>query len=95
MALTKNRIVGNIYQTGQVSRREAVELVESVISLMKASLGRGDDLLISGFGRFSVHPKQARLGRNPYTGTRLMLRARRVVTFKPSRVLKRRLNERT
>lgn len=93
MALTKSDIVEKLYRRGGTTRRQAVQLVDSTLGLIKSNLSDGDDLLVSGFGRFNVHDKQARVGRNPYTGEKMILRARRVVTFKPSRVLKHRLND--
>ena len=92
MALTKGQIVERVYRQGDLTRRQATHLVDSLLGLVKDNLGQGQDLLVSGFGRFNVHAKQARMGRNPYTGAKMVLRARRVVTFKPSRVLKRRIN---
>jgi integration host factor subunit alpha len=93
MALTKGQIVERVYRQGGLTRRQAAHLVDSLLGLVKGNLGQGKDLLVSGFGRFNVHAKQARMGRNPYTGEKMVLRARRVVTFKPSRVLKRRIND--
>ena len=92
MALTKGEIVERVYRQGGLTRRRSAILVDTVLNLVKNTLTDGEGLLISGFGRFNVHSKTARMGRNPYTGDKMVLRARRVVTFKPSRVLKKRLN---
>ncbi|MBW1713226.1 MAG: integration host factor subunit alpha [Deltaproteobacteria bacterium] len=94
MALTKNIIVEKLYRNGGYTRHRAADLVGSVLGLIKDCLADGNDLLISGFGRFTIHDKQSRMGRNPYTGEKMVLRARRVATFKPSRVLKRQMNAR-
>ncbi len=92
MALTKGEIVERVYRQGGLTRRRAAALVDTLLDMVKNVLTDGEGLLISGFGRFNVHSKTARMGRNPYTGEKMLLRARKVVTFKPSRVLKRRLN---
>ena len=67
--------------------------MEQVLDIMKESLARSEDLLISGFGKFSVRQKNARRGRNPQTKENLILRARKVVVFKTSGVLRNRINE--
>lgn len=92
MSLTKAKIVNRIYESGDWSRRQATQLVESLLDEMKTVMKSGENLLISGFGRFRIVDKAERFGRNPYTGDGMTLRARRVVTFKPSRVLKNDLN---
>ena len=92
MALTKGEIVERVYRQGGVTRRRAAALVDTLLGLIKSILTDGEGILISGFGRFNVHSKTSRMGRNPYTGDKMLLRARKVVTFKPSRVLKKRLN---
>jgi len=74
--------------------REAADVVESVFEVMKSTLEAGEDIMISGFGKFEVRKKSARRGRNPQTGNELRLDARRVVTFKPSGKLREKLNGR-
>lgn len=74
------------------SKLESIELVESVLEIMKSTLARGEDVLISGFGKFTVNEKHERRGRNPQTGEKVMLSARTVVGFKPSRMLKAAVN---
>ena len=92
--LTKTDLVDKIYAShGALTKSQAVEAVELFLSLAKTSLIRGDDLLLSGFGKFSVRDKRQRRGRNPQTGSTLILEARRVVTFKPSGLLRDRLNK--
>ena len=68
------------------------ELVGALLEIMKTTLASGEDVLISGFGKFCVKDKTDRRGRNPSTGENIMLEARRIVTFKCSRPLKRKLN---
>jgi len=73
-------------------RKESVEIVESLLETIKATLETGDDVLVSGFGKFYVNDKKERKGRNPATGEDLMLKPRRVVTFKCSGKLRGRIN---
>jgi integration host factor subunit alpha len=75
------------------SKKEAAELVEKVFEIIKDTLAEGEKVKISGFGNFVVREKNARKGRNPQTGQEILLDARRVLTFKPSLVLKNVLNE--
>ncbi|VEN75030.1 Integration host factor subunit alpha [Candidatus Desulfarcum epimagneticum] len=91
MALTKNDIVVKVHELGFTKKR-SVEIVESLIEIIKLKLEQGDDVLISGFGKFCVKEKKKRRGRNPSTGEDLDLRARRVVTFKCSGKLRERIN---
>ena len=94
--MTKADIVEAVYEKlrtqGQYSKREAAEIVESVFETMKDTLGNGEKIKISGFGNFVVKQKKERVGRNPQTGQQIMISARRVLTFKPSQVLKSALN---
>ena len=76
----------------ELSRQDATELVNSVIGMIVESLEAGDDVLISGFGKFEVRDKRARPGRNPITGDKIEIKARKVVTFKPSAALRERMN---
>jgi integration host factor subunit alpha len=75
-------------------RHQSGELIETLIGLIKTSLTAGDDVLISGFGRFCVKEKNQRRGRNPATGEDMMLAGRRVVTFRCSRQLRNKINQR-
>ena len=79
-------------KSGPLGRTRAARIVESVFELIKAALSRGEDVQIAGFGKFHVRFKWARRGRNPATGEPMMLRARRVVVFYPSRRLRDRMN---
>lgn len=93
MALTKENIISQVYETTQLPKNRSREVVETALELMKKTLEEGEDLLVSGFGKFMVKDKKARRGRNPQTREDLRLRARRVVVFKTSGVLRRRINE--
>jgi integration host factor subunit alpha len=92
MTLTKAHIVNSIRsQTGYTGNRSA-EIVKTLLELIKGSLASEDDVLISGFGKFSVREKNKRRGRNPATGGSMMLKARKVVTFKSSWKLREKIN---
>ena len=91
MALTKNDIVEKIHELG-FTKKKSVDIIESLLEIIKGTLEKGDDVLISGFGKFCVKGKQQRRGRNPATGNDLMLRARKVVTFKCSGKLRNKIN---
>jgi integration host factor subunit alpha len=93
MTLTKADIVNRLQEADLIPKAKTVQAVETLIEIMKKTLEDGDNVLISGFGKFSVKDKKPRRGRNPHTGEDLMLEARRVVTFKPSGVLRNRINK--
>ena len=93
MALTKNALAEAIQNGNGLLLKQSRETVEIVLDVIKQALASGEDVLISGFGKFEVKEKGARKGRNPATGGELLLRPRRVVTFKISGKLKDRLNE--
>ena len=90
--MTKADIVEKVYQKIGFSKKEASELVELVFSSLKDVLQKGDKVKISGFGNFVVREKNERVGRNPQTGEQIKISARRVLTFRPSQVLKAMLN---
>jgi integration host factor subunit alpha len=92
MTLTKDHIVGSFQSHLGFSRFESSRFLESVLEIIKGSLANGDNVLISGFGKFTVRHKAARRGRNPATGEDLPLAPRRVITFKCSPVLRERMN---
>ncbi|MBF0474732.1 MAG: integration host factor subunit alpha [Deltaproteobacteria bacterium] len=92
MTLTKAEIVQILHEKFELPMKEAVTAVESLIEIMKATLEEGEDLLISGFGKFSVRQKRERRGRNPVTGEEITLSKRRVVTFSYSWKLRAKLN---
>ena len=91
--MTKADIIEAVYEkVGGFSKKEAAEIVETVFNVVKETLERGEKIKISGFGNFVVRDKNARAGRNPQTGQEITISARRVLTFKPSQVLKNALN---
>ena len=90
--MTKAEIVEQIYEKVGFSKKESAELVDRVFDIIKETLKEGEKVKISGFGNFVVREKNARKGRNPQTGEEIRLDARRVLTFKPSLVLKNTLN---
>jgi integration host factor subunit alpha len=92
VALTKDHIIGSLQSRLDFSKFESTRSLESALEIIKTSLASGDDVLISGFGKFTVHQKAARRGRNPATGEALPLGPRRVITFKCSMMMKGRLN---
>jgi integration host factor subunit alpha len=91
MALTKHQIINKVNEIG-FTKQKSTEVIESLLETIKASLADGEDVLVSGFGKFCVKEKRARRGRNPATGNDLALRARKVVTFKCSGKLRDKIN---
>ena len=92
MALTKHDIVQQIQTSLGFPRNRSVEITESLLEHIKTSLESGNDVLVSGFGKFCVKEKNERKGRNPATGEDAILPARRVVTFKCSGKLREKVN---
>jgi integration host factor subunit alpha len=92
MTLTKDHIALSLQSRLGVSKPESTRYLESLLELIKRSLTGGDDVLISGFGKFIVRQKATRRGRNPATGEDMNLAPRKVVTFKCSALLKEKLN---
>src|SRR4051794_33870499 len=90
--MTKADIIEGVYEKVGFSKKESAEIVELVFDMVKETLERGDKIKISGFGNFQVREKKARVGRNPQTGKEIEISARRVLTFRPSQVLKLALN---
>jgi integration host factor subunit alpha len=91
--MTKADIIETVSGTCNLSRKDSSELVECVFSLIKGCLESGEDLKISGFGKFEVKQKNPRRGRNPQTGEALEISARRILSFKPSQLLKTAINK--
>ena len=91
MALTKSDIVAQVHELG-FSKKKSVEIIETLLEIIKSTLEQSEDVLISGFGKFCVKQKSKRRGRNPATGQDLILRQRRVVTFKCSGKLRNKIN---
>jgi integration host factor subunit alpha len=92
MALTKSDIVAKVHELG-FTKKKSVEVIESLLEIIKKNLENGDDVLVSGFGKFCVKDKKQRRGRNPATGSDLILRERKVVTFKCSGKLRNKIND--
>ena len=92
MSLTKEKIINDIYNHVGLSKTRSRIVVESLFELMKQTLESGENLLVSGFGKFIVRGKAERRGRNPQTTEDLRLRARRVVVFKTSGILREKIN---
>jgi integration host factor subunit alpha len=93
MSLTKDDIVEAVVEETGLPKSQSVELVETLLELIKKTLGSGEDVLVSGFGKFSVRAKKGRNGRNPYTGEGLIIEPRRVVTFHCSGKLRKKINQ--
>src|SRR4029453_11634231 len=91
--MTKADIVEAIYEKIGFSKKESADIVELVFDTMKETLEKGEKIKISGFGNFVVRAKKPRIGRNPQTGEEIEISARRVLTFRPSQVLKSALNK--
>jgi integration host factor subunit alpha len=91
--LTKEKIINDIYNHVGLSKTRSRIVVENLFELMKQTLESGENLLISGFGKFIVRGKSERRGRNPQTTEDLRLRARRVVVFKTSGVLRKKIDK--
>ncbi|MEA3360609.1 MAG: integration host factor subunit alpha [Thermodesulfobacteriota bacterium] len=92
MALIKEDLAGSIFQQFDFTRAQSVQVVESILDIIKQTLGNGEEILISGFGKFYINEKRKQRGRNPKTGDDLMLRPRKVVKFRPSGGLRDRMN---
>ena len=92
MTLTKADLIDQVHATSpRMTKIHAREAVEAILLIIKSRLENGDDVLLSGFGKFNVKAKSARKGRNPQTGESMMLGAREVVTFKPSGLLRKKV----
>ena len=92
MSLTKDDIVKALAKENGYQLNQSVELIETLLELIKSKLASGENVLISGFGKFCIKEKRERRGRNPQTNEFMMLRPRRVVTFKCSRKLRDKIN---
>jgi integration host factor subunit alpha len=91
--MTKAEIIESVYSKIGFSKKESSDIVELVFETMKKTLEKGEKIKISGFGNFVVRQKRPRIGRNPQTGEQIEITARRVLTFRPSQVLKAALNK--
>jgi integration host factor subunit alpha len=94
MALTKTHLIERIRSNNGLTMKQSNDIVETTIDIIKNTLASGEDVLISGFGKFCVKQKAERKGRNPATGDDMMLPPRKVVTFKCSGKLRERVNVR-
>ena len=90
--MTKADIAERIQSATRFTKKESVEMMEAVFSIMKSTLESGETLKISGFGSFIVKQKKDRRGRNPQTGEAITIEARRILTFKPSTLLRQAIN---
>ena len=91
--MTKADIFEKIQAKTDFNKKESAEMVEAVFAIMKTTLESGENLKISGFGNIIVKQKANRRGRNPQTGETLTIEARRILTFKPSNLLKAAINK--
>jgi len=92
MTLTKAKIIDVIHNQLGYPKNKSAELLEILLEIVKGTLEKGEDVLISGFGKFCVKDKQERRGRNPATGSDMILDKRRVVTFRCSHLLRSKIN---
>ena len=93
MPLTKADLIDQVHESNpKMTKTQARQAVETILRIIKFSLKNGEDVLLSGFGKFNVKAKSTRKGRNPQTGESMMLDARKVVTFKPSPKLREKVN---
>jgi len=92
MTITKALIAEAVWNKTNIAKSRTTELVDTVFEAVKQTLESGEDVLISGFGKFSVREKQERRGRNPQTGEPIMLSPRKVITFKCAGVLRDKIN---
>ena len=90
--MTKAEIIARIYEKVGFSKKEATDVVEATFEIIKGRLEKGEKVKISGFGNFVVNSKRPRKGRNPQTGGEIIIVGRKVLTFKPSQILKKNLN---
>ena len=92
MALTKADIVQSIMDQIGFTKNQSSDVTETLLETIKRTLASGEDVLVSGFGKFCVNEKAERRGRNPATGDTMMLKPRRIVTFKVSGKLRKKIN---
>ena len=90
--MTKADIIDAICEESGFSKRESAKITETMIDIIKETLERGENVKLSGFGSFNIQHKRARRGRNPQTGEEMTISPRRILSFKPSNVLRNKLN---
>ena len=93
--ITRAQLSEAVYEEVGLSRNESADLVEAVLEEMVSALSDGETVKISSFGSFSIRQKSKRMGRNPKTGEEVPILPRKVIIFKPSHVLKNRINPKT
>jgi integration host factor subunit alpha len=91
-SMTKADIVDQVYVKTGLSKKESADIVEKVFELVKETVAKGEKIKIAGFGNFVVKEKSTRRGRNPQTGEEIEISSRRILTFKPSQILKSAIN---
>lgn len=91
--MTKADLVNKVFEQIGGTKKEASDVVEKFFSLMKDTLASGESIKISGFGNFVVRDKKSRVGRNPQTGQSIEISARKVLSFKPSQILREKVNK--
>ena len=92
MNVNKAHLINHLYRNHDLSREESISTIEALLEIIKHTLESGENLLVSGFGKFIVKEKTSRRVRNPETGKDLILDARRIVTFKCSNKLREKMN---
>ena len=92
MNITKASLMKSVCNNSNLPKRESISTVEALLETIKRTLASGEDVMISGFGKFCVKDKKERMGRNPHAGNDMILDARRVVTFKCSNIMRDKLN---
>lgn len=91
--MTKADIAEKIHSTTGLSKKDSVAMLEAVFSIMKSTLESGEKIKVAGFGNFEVKQKKDRVGRNPQTGESITIEARRILSFKPSTLLRQAVNK--
>jgi integration host factor subunit alpha len=91
--VTKADIAEKIHTQIGLSKKDSIEMLEAILSIMKSTLETGEHIKIAGFGNFEVKQKKARIGRNPHTGEAITIEARRILSFKPSVLLRQAVNK--
>ena len=93
MTTTKAHLIDSVYTHSNLQKQKSILIVDSLLEIIKSALASGEDVMVTGFGKFIVNKKDSRKGRNPQTGSDLQLDARRVVIFKCSGILRKKLNK--
>jgi len=93
MTITKALLSDSVYNHSNFQKKQSIQIVDSILEIIKRTLSSGEDVMITRFGKFIVNEKDSRKGRNPQTGSDLQLDARRVVIFKCSGILRKKLNK--